>query len=81
MNNTLCEKAENFTYQHFLKKSSGLQGGTIPFVRQGSGEEGTSGMIQMAKGGEVAKVRACTNQEGPSRRESAVQWSEDPPAE
>lgn len=45
MNNTLCEKAENFTYQHFLKKSSGLQGGTIPFVRQGSGEEGTSGMI------------------------------------
>lgn len=30
---------------------------------------------------EVPKVRACTSQEGQSRRERAMQWREDPPAE
>lgn len=50
MNNTsLCEKAKNFTYQHFVKKSSGLQGRTSPFLRQGSGEGGTPGMIQIRR--------------------------------
>ena len=42
-NTSLCEKAENFTYQHFVKKSSGLQGGTSPFLRQGRGREALRG--------------------------------------
>ena len=71
-------EGKEFYLSAFCQEKQWVAGGnnSIPEAGQGGGRHSRDDTDQ-----EVAKVRACTSQEGHSRRERAMQWREAPPAE